>query len=502
MQLPIGAITMRIFLLSLAACCSTWSALGAWAWLLGVSGLFSPQAWAASEVYYKSVGSLYRIEAAVGAVPQRIEIPGVNVVGGAVAPNGGWLVFRATETGCDDCLAISPFPFQTYEILKREDGSPVAQYPGSVAAVAATGEVVVFEGAASHAADILVTRRAGGGWSEPVSLSSDSPHPFNNWPVISLDGSKVVFDCGTDPYAQSGGGICEVGLDGGGFRERVAVARFTGFTSFLQPALGLDGTLYFEGDSPVEQIWAVAPGQSSPTLPAPSFTNDNSPCVLPNGNIVSLWLGREGSAGHELRLMAPGGEDLGMILPGVDVDDVGITCADSEVSPFPSLSVSLAGGGKGRVVSAPRGIRCGSVCRKAFKAGRVVRLRAVPAKESRFAGWGGACSGAGTCVVTLSEDVAVEATFVAKKYALRVRVSGTGVVTDASDAVQCDTACEQEFDSGTRLMLAAQPADGASFVRWKGACKGTRPSCNVTVNKRKAVTAVFAGGASGEAAID
>jgi hypothetical protein len=44
--------------------------------------------------------------------------------------------------------------------------------------------------------------------------------------------------------------------------------------------------------------------------------------------------------------------------------------------------------------------------------GSLVTLTATPASRSTFAGWNGACSGAGTCQVTLDAAKAVTATFV------------------------------------------------------------------------------------------
>jgi len=60
-----------------------------------------------------------------------------------------------------------------------------------------------------------------------------------------------------------------------------------------------------------------------------SYSNDNSPCVLPDGRIVSLWLNRPGGQGfHELKVMAADGSGGVVLLPDVDVFDVGLGCGE------------------------------------------------------------------------------------------------------------------------------------------------------------------------------
>jgi hypothetical protein len=76
-----------------------------------------------------------------------------------------------------------------------------------------------------------------------------------------------------------------------------------------------------------------------------------------------------------------------------------------------TLTVSKAGSGSGTVTSSPSGIECGSTCSASFATGTVVTLSASPASASSFAGWSGACSGTGSCTVTLNAAQSVTATF-------------------------------------------------------------------------------------------
>jgi hypothetical protein len=77
-----------------------------------------------------------------------------------------------------------------------------------------------------------------------------------------------------------------------------------------------------------------------------------------------------------------------------------------------TLSCSLEGSGTGTVISNPPGISCNAgACAALFDLGAIVTLSAVPSDTSVFAGWSGACSGAGDCLLTLSSDGAVTAVF-------------------------------------------------------------------------------------------
>ncbi len=75
------------------------------------------------------------------------------------------------------------------------------------------------------------------------------------------------------------------------------------------------------------------------------------------------------------------------------------------------LTVTTSGSGSGTVTSDPSGISCGSDCIHDYEEGTTVTLAATPGAGSVFAGWGGACSGTGDCVITMSTGRSVRATF-------------------------------------------------------------------------------------------
>jgi len=75
------------------------------------------------------------------------------------------------------------------------------------------------------------------------------------------------------------------------------------------------------------------------------------------------------------------------------------------------LATAKTGTGSGTIVSTPSGISCGSACSYVFATSSNVNLTATPDSGSAFNGWTGACSGSGSCTVTLDVSKNVTATF-------------------------------------------------------------------------------------------
>src|SRR5581483_9771323 len=95
-------------------------------------------------------------------------------------------------------------------------------------------------------------------------------------------------------------------------------------------------------------------------------------------------------------------------------------------TPNFTLDVTKSGTGSGTVTSSPAGINCGSTCSYAFPSGTTVTLTAASAVGSVFSGWSGACSGTGSCVVTMNSATSVTASFSLVPETLTVSRSGTG----------------------------------------------------------------------------
>ena len=73
---------------------------------------------------------------------------------------------------------------------------------------------------------------------------------------------------------------------------------------------------------------------------------------------------------------------------------------------------------------------------------------------------------------------------------LTVVITGPGRVKLQGESLDCTAGCAASFPPGTRVLLTAQPEEGARFVGWTGACTGTA-DCRVTVDGVRTVTATF-----------
>ena len=185
--------------------------------------------------------------------------------------------------------------------------------------------------------------------------------------------------------------------------------------------------------------------------------------------------------------------------------------------------------------------------------GTVVTLTNNPSPNYQFTGWAGACTGSGSCVVTMDSAKSVTATFTLKQFVLSIGTVGSGTVsanplpvggtygagtvvtltatparTSSSRAgpapvraalharwtrPERDRAFTAQFaltlttvgngtitanpapvggtyGAGTAVALTAVPGAGSQLSGWSGACSGTG-ACNVTMDAAKSVTATF-----------
>ncbi len=167
------------------------------------------------------------------------------------------------------------------------------------------------------------------------------------------------------------------------------------------------------------------------------------------------------------------------------------------------LTISKTGTGEGTVTSSPAGIDCGPDCNSQTidfpqrPPALTVTLTATPQAASAFVSWGGPCipTGPNTCEVTLDEARFVTANFqdASRSLTLSRGGNGEGRVTSVPAGIDCGSQCVAAFEDGASVTLTAEALGNSTFDGWSGACAaaGKAPSCTLTMDAAKTVTATF-----------
>lgn len=69
--------------------------------------------------------------------------------------------------------------------------------------------------------------------------------------------------------------------------------------------------------------------------------------------------------------------------------------------------------------------------------------------------------------------------------------SSPGRVVAPARGIDCGNSCEYAIPTGDTVTLNAVDDGGSDFGEWRGACSGTSPTCTVTLNSARSVSAVF-----------
>ncbi len=275
---------------------------------------------------------VYRIEARQGAVRENISnvlnslspvaIPYDRMLNSS--PDGNWLVLGTTRFHNDcmgwECLAIVKGDLSSGSALIA--GGQLV-HPEGWSAVSSSGDMVIFPQNENGRTDLFkITKNSNSTWSSPLNLTGNTSAEINIQPAISDDGKKIVYQCNR-PQQSLSEAICEINIDGSGFRVAVT-AEMIGSTFLNQPDYAPGGSIVFEDAGGAEQIWRMPQGSSTPVKITGTFSNDNSPCVLPDGRVASLWI-RDNP--HELKVMQADGSSYFMLMEGIDIRDIGLGCS-------------------------------------------------------------------------------------------------------------------------------------------------------------------------------
>ena len=160
-------------------------------------------------------------------------------------------------------------------------------------------------------------------------------------------------------------------------------------------------------------------------------------------------------------------------------------------TPGAVLNVNRSGTGEGNVAADAPGLDCGLDCAEDYPLGTAVVLTATPQIGSAFLGWQGACTGNGSCAVTLDQSKSVTATFTPlMRLSVTRSGSGGGEVASSDGAVHCGSVCNAYLAQGAVVTLTAGADAVSVFGGWSGGCAGSG-SCVLTMSGDKTVNALF-----------
>ena len=175
--------------------------------------------------------------------------------------------------------------------------------------------------------------------------------------------------------------------------------------------------------------------------------------------------------------------------------NTGNNCSSGvQVSVYmPRYTLSVTKYGSGVIIGDNGYISCGSNCSHTYPERTNIVLTASPADGWKFDGWGGACSGTGSCLVTMTDDKDVIATFTQLPPTMRsltVSKTGNGTITSSPAGISCGNDCSESYAEGTIVTLTASPASGWNFTGWSKDCAGTG-ACVVNLTGNRVVRALF-----------
>jgi uncharacterized repeat protein (TIGR02543 family) len=364
-----------------------------------------------------------------------------------------------------------------------------------------------------------------GSGADSVAVAEFSPKSGTSQSTLSVtyadDGSAGTGDEGdvTSPGAE-----IDCGNASGGTSCAWVVPTGSTLTVFQTPAAGsvfqgwggqcsgqaVSCTVQMDGDRQVGAAWAPAGGSTAQLTVTVAgggrvsggSINCPSTCVANVALNSAVTLSASPSDGYVFSGWT------GSCTGAAPTCTVTMTAAATVTATFTQANVlAVAISGNGAVTGGSGAINCGggaSICSANFASGATVSLVATPAVGATFTGWTGACGGsATTCTVSMTQSRSVTATFsggtTGTGFTLTVSVTGNGTVTGGgiscgSGATTCTSAGHL---ANSTVTLTATPSGGATFTGWGGGtCTGTVPTCTVTFNAAKTVTAAFSGGTS------
>jgi hypothetical protein len=327
-------------------------------------------------------------------------------------PDGTGLLRVTNHSGFDVEPAPSPdgtkvaFVRDGHIAVMNADGSGVVDtgLSGAFPTWSPDGSRVAYASGAGTFSGIGIVDADG---TNQVTLFQDDPGTFYDL-AWSPDGSKIAFT-----YQFTFHGHYNIGVVAADGRGGTTQLTFDATTDDHSPAWKPDGSMLVFARGPVSgsitggDLYTMHSDGSAQTLIYAGDPNHpvTSGVWSPLGTAILFSQNNLGNS--DLYTVAPTGGTATPLTTDANRDELP---AWSVARTF-TLTTARAGSGSGSVSSSPAGISCGSTCTATFLEPTQVQLTATPASGSTFAGWSGACSGTGSCIVTMLEARNVTATF-------------------------------------------------------------------------------------------
>src|SRR5262249_46630367 len=121
--------------------------------------------------------------------------------------------------------------------------------------------------------------------------------------------------------------------------------------------------------------------------------------------------------------------------------------------------------------------------------GTSVTLGTTPASHYHLNAYSGDCSGS-SCMLSMTANRTVSASFALDQYTLTVNVVGTGTVSFGSVSNCSGPTCTGTFNYGDTPTITQSAGNGYHFSGWGGACTGTG-TCAPQITGPTTVNATF-----------
>jgi uncharacterized protein (TIGR03437 family) len=260
-----------------------------------------------------------------------------------------------------------------------------------------TGQIHIFVTGTDHPTGVSIARGVWSHYELDVNFSNGTVSALYNGASILQGASFSSPGTTLDAYAFYAQGASPlIGTDSGYFDNLSVTASASSSASLVSIAITpANSTIQPRTTLQLAATGTYGDGSTQNVTNAVSWSSSNTAIATVNSSGLVTGV----SAGSSTITATSG------LVTGT----TGLTVGSSTQGSA-TLTITTSGTGSGSVSSSPAGTSCGSGC-LSFAAGTAVTLTATPNTGSTFAGWSGACSGTGSCTVTMSSNQAVTAAF-------------------------------------------------------------------------------------------